>query len=98
MAKIRFEPAGYEIDVPIGTHVVDLCDDYPDAEVPLSCRSASCGTCRCFVKAGAECLSPADEDEQEVLEVFDDGPNVRLACQAVIRGEGAIVLQVVEPE
>jgi len=98
MATVRFEPAGYEVDVAPGTALVDVCDDHPDAEVPFSCRSASCGTCRCKVISGMEALSKAEDDELDVLEVFGDGSDVRLCCQMVLVSDTPVVLEVVEPE
>ncbi len=98
MAKVRFEPAGYEVEVAPGTALVDVCDDHPDAEVPFSCRSASCGTCRCKVLSGMEYLSKPEDDELDVLEVFGDGPDVRLCCQMVLAKDGPVHLEVVEPE
>ena len=98
MARVRFLPAGYEVDVAPGTALVDVCDDHPDAEVPFSCRSASCGTCRCKVVEGMAALSKPQDDELDVLEVFGDGPDVRLCCQMVLEKDMPVVLQVVEPE
>lgn len=71
-----------EIDAPVEARLIDLCDEH-DAPIPFSCRSASCGTCRIHVLAGADQLLPAEQDELELLEVFNlHPPTVRLACQA----------------
>jgi 2Fe-2S ferredoxin len=74
-----------EIDAPEGAALVDLCDAH-QAPIPFSCRSASCGTCRIHVLAGADdFLSPA-QDELDLLDVFNlQPPRVRLACQAKLR-------------
>ena len=97
MAKVRFEPAGFETDVEPGTRLVDVTDDHPEAEVSFSCRSASCGTCRVAVVEGAEAMAPAEEDEQEVLEIFGDPPEVRLCCQLRLEKDtDRVVLRVVE--
>ena len=56
MAKVRFEPARYEVDVEPGTALVDVCEEHPDGEVPFSRYSASRGTCRCKVVRGMESL------------------------------------------
>lgn len=98
MTKVRFLPADFEVDVEVGTELVDTCDEYPETEVPFSCRSASCGTCRVRVHEGMEHLSKAEDDELDVLDVFGDGKDVRLCCQISVKGEGRIVLEVVEPE
>jgi len=97
MATVRFEPAGVEVaGVTPGTRLVDVTDDHPATEVPYSCRSASCGTCRVRVIAGAEALSPPDEDEQDVLEIFGNEPGVRLCCQVRLeRDTERVVLRLV---
>lgn len=82
-----------EIDAPEGAALVDLCDAHA-APIPLSCRSASCGTCRIHVLEGAEELLPPAEDELDLLDVFNlTPPGVRLACQAKLR-PGAARLRV----
>jgi ferredoxin len=98
MARVRFLPSGYEVEVAPGTALVDVCDDHPEAEVPFSCRSASCGTCRSQVIEGMTALSKAEDDELDVLEVFGDGPDVRLCCQIKLVKNEPVTLRVVEPE
>ena len=98
MANVRFLPSGFSSTVKVGTAMVDFCDEHPEAEVPFSCRSASCGTCRVRVKEGMQTLSKTQDDELDVLEVFGDGKDVRLCCQIQVVAEGNLVLEVVEPE
>lgn len=100
MATVRFEPSGHEVqDVSTGTRIVDVTDQHPDAEVPYSCRSASCGTCRVRVKEGAEGLSEADDDELDVLDIFGNEDSVRLCCQIQLtRDVPKLTLEVVDPE
>ncbi|MEM6956314.1 MAG: 2Fe-2S iron-sulfur cluster-binding protein [Myxococcota bacterium] len=98
MTKIRFEPAGFDVEVEAPVALIDVTDEYPDADVPFSCRSASCGTCRVKVGAGADGLVPAEEDELEVLRLFEDGPDVRLCCQLELaKGVEKLELEVVDP-
>jgi len=81
--RIRFEPAGFEVDAEPGEAIMDITDANPAADVPYSCRAATCGTCRVEVLQGVEALSEADEFELEVLDIFGDTPDkVRLCCQA----------------
>jgi ferredoxin len=75
-----------------GGRLIDACDD-ARAPVAFSCRSASCGTCRVEVLAGAELLDLPGPDELEVLAIFAAAPAERLACQAIVRpGPGLIRL------
>ncbi len=81
------------VDVPEGGALVDLCDQVL-APVPFSCRSASCGTCQVQVLEGAELLEPASEEEQDLLDLLDDGEGSRLACQARVKpGPGLVRLR-----
>lgn len=97
--RLRFEPSGFEIDAKPGEAIMDITDANPQAEVPYSCRAATCGTCRVEVVEGGEALSAADELEIEVLEIFGDSPDrVRLCCQARLtgQGQGRLTLRVCE--
>jgi 2Fe-2S ferredoxin len=83
MIRIRFEPSGFEIDAEPGEAIMDITDANPAAEVPYSCRAATCGTCRVEVLEGGEALSAPDQFELDVLDIFGDTPDkVRLCCQA----------------
>jgi 2Fe-2S ferredoxin len=86
--RIRFEPSGFEVDAGPGEAIMDITDAHPEADVPYSCRAASCGTCRVEVVEGGGALAPADEIECEVLDIFGDTPDrVRLCCQARLVGD-----------
>jgi 2Fe-2S ferredoxin len=100
MAIVRFEPAGVEIEgITPGTRLVDVTDEHPESEVPYSCRSASCGTCRVHVVEGADALSEPEDDELDVLDIFGNEPGVRLCCQIQLaRDTDRVVLRVVDPE
>lgn len=96
--KVRFEPSGFETEIHAPVRLVDVTDEHPDADVPYSCRSASCGTCRVEVTAGLDAMLPADEDEKEVLAIFEDGPRVRLCCQLELaKDTEQVCLRVVDP-
>ena len=87
MIRVRFEPSGFEIDAEPGEAIMDITDANPAADVPYSCRAATCGTCRVQVLAGGDALSTADIDEIEVLDIFGDSPDeVRLCCQTKLVG------------
>jgi ferredoxin len=82
MIRVRFEPSGFEVDAEPGEAIMDITDANPAADVPYSCRAATCGTCRVRVIEGGNALSVADIDEIEVLDIFGDTPDeVRLCCQ-----------------
>ena len=97
--RVRFEPSGFEVDAQPGERIMDITDANPVAEVPYSCRAATCGTCRVEVVEGVDALSAADQFELEVLDIFGDTPDkVRLCCQAKLVNSGPtkITLKVCE--
>ena len=82
LIRVRFEHSGFEVDAQPGEAIMDITDMHPAAEVPYSCRAATCGTCRVQVLEGGDALSTPDTYELEVLEIFGDTPDkVRLSCQ-----------------
>jgi len=68
-----------------------LLSEFLDAEnspILFGCRTGICGTCICKVsdvKNGS--ISPADNDELEILEVYSDEPHTRLACQVALTAD-----------
>lgn len=63
-------------------HIGFLCDNI-----------GTCQACRCQVLAGSEHLSPPSEIERAWLSEARLAEGERLACQAIIRGEGEIQVQ-----
>ncbi len=74
------------VDVEKGGELVDICDQ-AFAPIPFSCRSASCGTCHIEILEGEELLAPAEEQEEELLDILGSGGDgsTRLACQARVK-------------
>lgn len=99
MAKVQFKPAGLIVEnVKPGTQLIDITDEHPDSGVPFSCRSASCGSCRVRVEKGAEALAKPEDDELDVLEIFNDSKDVRLCCQMKLETEtDELVISVMDP-
>lgn len=58
---------------------------------------ARCSTCRTLVSAGGRMLAPPSEAEKVLLERLKAGPNIRLACQARVRGDVEI-RPLIQPE
>ena len=86
-------PLGPAVRAEAAGRLIDVCDD-ARAPVAFSCRSASCGTCRVEVLAGADLLEPPGPDELETLRLLGAPLGERLACQATARpGPGLIRLR-----
>ena len=91
-------PSPFElpVDAQHGLRVLDVCDDHAETQLPYSCRSANCGTCRVRVLAGAEHFAPPGEEELAVLDLFGNLPHERLACQLVMVTDGSATLEACE--
>lgn len=58
--------------------------DATNSPVLFGCRTGICGTCLVWVAGD---VSPADDNEQEVIDLFtENDPSARLACQLRCRG------------
>lgn len=83
-------------EVPEGGAMVDICDKF-SAPIPFGCRGASCGTCRIEVLEGMQYFDAVSSDEAGILEMYEDGPERRLACQARVKaGAGKIRIKIVD--
>lgn len=51
---------------------------------------ARCSTCRTLIVEGEENLSPPGEAEMQLLRKLNAGPDIRLACQAQVRGNVSV--------
>jgi 2Fe-2S ferredoxin len=83
---VRFEPSQREVSVPMGTTLVGAAKA---ARLPLGslCEGELlCGMCRTSVLAGADNLSPIEDDERRTLAAIHAEGNERLACLARVHG------------
>ncbi len=60
------------------------------ADIQYLCMGGSCGTCRVRIRAGREHLAPMGEAELAMLPGGDGSE--RLACQALVIGDGDVVV------
>jgi 2Fe-2S ferredoxin len=96
--KVTFQPAGLIVEVdpanyPGGKHglpgsVLDVALANGVA-IEHACGGVGiCGTCHVTITAGAENLSPASDDELDILDAVPAHTlHTRLACQAVVTGD-----------
>jgi ferredoxin len=94
MVKIAVEELDRTLTVPAGANLRESLLDsgvevYPFAFALLNCRGRGiCGTCRVKVTQGEENLSPRTTAE---LNKLRKRPDLRLACQCVVRGDVRIL-------
>ena len=94
MPKVRFEPDGIEIDVPVGTSILEASQK-AHAQVGSACGGVcACSTCHVYVKAGLEDLSDASDREEDILDkAFDVKSHSRFGCQSKITRDTTIVVE-----
>jgi len=85
-------PRGAEIDAREG---VSICDTLLDAgiEIEHACeKSCACTTCHVIVREGGNSLSPATDDEDDLLDrAWGLTPQSRLSCQAIVADARLVV-------
>lgn len=86
MPRVTFLPAGITVDCADGESLFEIGRRH---QVPIETACvgrATCGLCRVRVLAGAEHLSPYNQEEEKHLGNVYFLTRVRLSCQSVIRG------------
>ncbi len=93
MPKVRFEPDGIEIEVPVGTSILEASNK-AHSQVGSACGGVcACSTCHVYVKQGLDDLTEAKDREEDILDkAFDVKANSRLGCQSRIEGEDAVIV------
>ncbi len=95
MTKVRFIDQGIEIDVPLGTTLLKASKLAGAPEGDACGGVCACSTCHVYVEKGSDLLSPAEDDEEDILDkAFDVRMSSRLGCQAKIQREGLIELRI----
>ena len=95
MPRVRFEPDGVEIEVPLGTTILQAAEQ-AGARLGSACGGVcACSTCHVYVDEGLDGLSEIEDDEEDILDkAFDVRRNSRLACQARLQSEGHTVVSI----
>ncbi|HEY4121625.1 MAG TPA: 2Fe-2S iron-sulfur cluster-binding protein [Byssovorax sp.] len=97
MPRVRFLAHGkeWEVDAPLGASLRDASKliDAPEGD---ACGGVcACSTCHVYVLEGRALLSPAEEEEEDILDkAFDVRATSRLGCQAKLVGDGVVVCDI----
>lgn len=95
MTKVRFVDQGLEAEVAAGESILDAARKAHAPEGDACGGVCACSTCHVYVEEGAELLSSASEDEEDILDkAFDVRINSRLGCQAKVKGTGTVVVRI----
>jgi ferredoxin, 2Fe-2S len=95
MPKLRFEPDGIEVEVPLGTSILEAAR-LTDAQVGSACGGVcACSTCHVYVKEGLQQLSSVSDREEDIMDkAFDVRATSRLGCQAKVSAERTYVIEI----
>jgi ferredoxin, 2Fe-2S len=95
MPKVRFEPEGIEIEVPVGTTILEASQK-AHAQVGSACGGVcACSTCHVYVKQGLNDLAAASDREEDIMDkAFDVRPSSRLGCQSKILRDTTVVVEI----
>lgn len=89
VARVRFEPDGAEVEVPVGTTLLDAAH-IAGVGVPAPCGGVGrCGACRVTAEGA---LSPLTATEADVLGGAGVAAGKRLACRARAEGDVRVTL------
>ena len=95
MPKVRFSDQDIEVEVPVGSSILQAAKLAKAPEGDACGGVCACSTCHVYVEQGAELLSEAGEDEEDILDkAFDVKMSSRLGCQAKIEKDGLVVLRI----
>lgn len=93
MPRIRFEPSGVEVEVPVGTRLMAAADQAAQQVeeeffIGECCEGRlECGNCCLEIVRGMENLSPASDEERALLKVVAPGDGWRSSCAALVQGD-----------
>jgi ferredoxin len=95
MTRVRFADQAIETEVAVGESILQAARKAHAPEGDACGGVCACSTCHVYVEQGAELLSPAEENEEDILDkAFDVRINSRLGCQAKVLREGTIVVRI----
>jgi 2Fe-2S ferredoxin len=95
MPRVRFSDQGVEVEVPVGASILTAAQQSGAPEGSACGGVCACSTCHVYVDQGADLLSEASEDEEDILDkAFDVRMNSRLGCQAKLEGDGLVVVRI----
>ena len=95
MAIVRYVNEGIEVEVPVGTSILEASWAGGLAEGYACGGVCACSTCHVYIVSGGDLLSEMQEDEDDVLDkAFDVRNSSRLGCQAIIEREGVVEVEI----
>lgn len=94
-ALVVFVEQERSAQVPLGMSILEASRLAHAPEGDACGGVCACSTCHVYVEEGSELLSPAEEDEEDILDkAFDVRMESRLGCQAKIQRAGTIRVRI----
>ena len=95
MTTIRFIDQNVEAEVGVGESILQAARKVHAPEGDACGGVCACSTCHVYVEQGADLLSPASEQEEDILDkAFDVRLTSRLGCQAKVQRDGLVVVRI----
>ena len=95
MPRVHFIDQGLSVEVPVGSSILQASKQVHAPEGDACGGVCACSTCHVYVERGAELLSEAEEEEEDILDkAFDVRLNSRLGCQAKLQAEGDVDVRI----
>ena len=95
MTTVRFVDQTLETSIEVGQSILEAARKVHAPEGDACGGVCACSTCHVYVEQGSELLSPASEQEEDILDkAFDVRINSRLGCQAKAQRDGVIVVRI----
>ncbi len=95
MPTVKFVEQGLEVDVPLGTSILQASKQIGAPEGDACGGVCACSTCHVYVEEGHDLLTEAEEEEEDILDkAFDVRINSRLGCQAKIQRDGLVSVRI----
>ena len=88
MPKIRFIKENLEVEVPVGTTILQAAKSIHAPQGDRCGGVCACSTCHVYVTKGLENTSEVEDEEFDILDkAFDVRSTSRLGCQAKVTGD-----------
>ncbi len=95
MPKIIFTKENLQVEVPVGTTILEAAKKINAPEGDRCGGVCACSTCHVYVKQGFDLLSEQEDEELDILEkAFAPKATSRLGCQAVIEKDGTLEVEI----
>jgi ferredoxin, 2Fe-2S len=93
--RVRFIDQNVEVEVPVGKSILQAATQAHAPEGSACGGVCACSTCHVYVEEGAELLTPASEDEEDILDkAFDVKMTSRLGCQSKLQKDGLVAVRI----